>query len=420
MTNECDIKLLDITNQPPERGVAQLLDYAVELHASDLFFLPNEQHVAVRIRHMGLIRPIAVLTSDQGRRYISHIRSLAGMDAGDRRHPADGRLLYQTSEDLSVDARISIIPTLYGEDLAMRLLVRETNLRQLDSLGFTPEQYEAYLQMLASPGGLILIAGPTGTGKTVTLYASLIHLNDGHRKIHTIEDPIEYAVEGLRQSQINPLIDLHFAELLRSVLRQSPDVIMIGEVRDPETARIAVRAANSGVMVLATVHATSAIAALQSMRGYGIHPQFLASSLRGAVSQRLVRTLCPQCRVSFDVSHAPCTFEEVKPWLKEDEGKSLYAAGGCDHCHRTGYAQRTGIFEVLTVTPALRELIAQSQPIRRLREQAHRDEVLTVRQAALLKVARGETSIQEILRVLPTEDLEEDHHPSNEPLPQRL
>ncbi len=399
------ITLLDIGNDPPDRGIGRLIDYAAELRASDLFFLTNEQHVAVQVRHLGLIRPISVLGAEQGRRYIAHIRSVAGIDAGDRRHPTDGRWIYRDREDQSIDLRINIIPTLHGEDMTLRLLIRESNLRGLDRLGMIEQQKNAYQQMLHAGGGIILIAGPAGTGKTVTLYSSLIHLNNGRRKINTIEDPIEYTVDGLRQSQVNPAIELSFADLLRSVLRQSPDVVMIGEVRDAETAQIAVRAAGSGMLVLATVHAPSANGAVQSMRGYGIHPHFLSTSLRGAVSQRLVRTLCPDCKVTFDISHSPLTFDEVKKWLGKDEGQLLYAPRGCEKCHGTGYTDRTGIFEVMSLTPALRELIAHGESAKRIREQAQRDEVLTVRQAALIKVAQGVTSTEEIFRVLPTEDL---------------
>src|SRR5690606_35766767 len=178
---------------------------------------------------------------------------------------------------------------------------------------------------LGAPSGLVLITGPTGSGKTTTLYASLRHLNDGTRKINTIEDPIEDAVEGLRQSQVNPAIDLGFVELLRSVLRQSPDVIMIGEIRDPETAGIAVRAANSGMLVMATVHAATAPHAVQSLRSFGTHPHFLSTSLLGVVSQRLVRTICPRCVLSYDISDAPHTFEDVRHMLQNDEGRKLMA-----------------------------------------------------------------------------------------------
>jgi type II secretory ATPase GspE/PulE/Tfp pilus assembly ATPase PilB-like protein len=259
--------------------------------------------------------------------------------------------------------------------------------------------------MISSPSGLILITGPTGSGKTATLYASLMRLNDGKRKINTIEDPIEYAIDGLRQSQVNPIISLTFAELLRAVLRQSPDVIMIGEVRDEETAKTAVHAANSGILVFATLHAPSSTQAVASMRALGAQPHFLANSLRGVVSQRLVRTLCPKCKVAFDLSDAPHTFDDVKPWLGPDEGKALYAAKGCEACSMSGYAGRSAIFEMLPVTRAIRNLIADGAPNREIRAKAIEEKMAEFRQTAMLKVARGETSMEEIFRVIPTEHL---------------
>jgi type II secretory ATPase GspE/PulE/Tfp pilus assembly ATPase PilB-like protein len=251
----------------------------------------------------------------------------------------------------------------------------------------------------------VLITGPTGSGKTGTLYASLIKLNDGRRKINTIEDPIEYSIDGLRQSQVNSAIDLGFAELLRSVLRQSPDVIMIGEIRDEETARTAVHAANSGMLVFATLHAPSAAGAVQSMRSLGAHSHFLAQSLRGVVAQRLVRTLCPKCKTSFDLSDAPHTFDEVRPWLAADEGKALFAARGCEACNMSGYSARTGVFEVMPVDKHLRALIADGATTAQLREKAVEQKVMKFKQSAMMKVARGETSTEEVFRVIPSEHL---------------
>jgi type II secretory ATPase GspE/PulE/Tfp pilus assembly ATPase PilB-like protein len=259
--------------------------------------------------------------------------------------------------------------------------------------------------MLESPSGLILLTGPTGSGKTTTLYACLARLNDGQRKINTIEDPIEYALDGIRQSQVNPAVDLGFPQLLRSVLRQSPDVIMIGEIRDGETAETAVRAANSGHLVLATIHAPAAPGAIQSMRALGVHPHFLATALRGVVSQRLVRTLCPSCKVSFDLSHAPHTFDDVRPWLSPEDGKLFYAPKGCELCNNVGYAGRTAIFEVLPIGRSIRNLISDNRPTREIRLTAIEEKMLEFRQAALLKVALGLTSTEEVFRVIPSEHM---------------
>jgi type II secretory ATPase GspE/PulE/Tfp pilus assembly ATPase PilB-like protein len=403
--SETTIKLIDVSKMPAEQATGKLIDHAVSMGASDLFLGANEQHTAVMVRHLGIVRPISVLSSEQGRRVLSHIKANAGMDLTERRHPADARWIYRKDDGSAVDLRINVMPTLYGEDFAIRLLSRGNMLYTVENLGFGKDKLATYLNMISSPSGLILITGPTGSGKTATLYASLMRLNDGKRKINTIEDPIEYAIDGLRQSQVNPIISLTFAELLRAVLRQSPDVIMIGEVRDEETAKTAVHAANSGILVFATLHAPSSTQAVASMRALGAQPHFLANSLRGVVSQRLVRTLCPKCKVAFDLSDAPHTFDDVKPWLGPDEGKALYAAKGCEACSMSGYAGRSAIFEMLPVTRAIRNLIADGAPNREIRAKAIEEKMAEFRQTAMLKVARGETSMEEIFRVIPTEHL---------------
>ena len=280
--------LLDVGHDAVETATENLLGYAARLNAGDLFLCSNEQHVLVQARHLGVMRPISVLAPDFGKRMITLIKTHAGLDIAERRHPQEGRWLY-THDDKTprvYDLRVSCIPTAFGEDMAVRMLERASTLHSIENLGLTRQQQSALAATLDSPGGLILFTGPTGSGKTATLYACLHKLNDGKKKINTIEDPIEYALEGIRQSQINPAIDLTFSELLRSVMRQSPDVIMIGEIRDPETASIAIRAANSGHLVLATIHATAATGALQSMRALGVHSHFLASALRCIVLRR--------------------------------------------------------------------------------------------------------------------------------------
>jgi type II secretory ATPase GspE/PulE/Tfp pilus assembly ATPase PilB-like protein len=303
--------------------------------------------------------------------------------------------------------RINVIPTMHGEDMAMRLLVRDSRLFVLENLGMTRAQLGQYQAMIESRSGLILITGPTGSGKSATLYSSLVKLATGSLKINTIENPIEYAIDGLRQSQVNPATGLSFAELLRAVLRQSPDVIMVGEVRDAETAQTAVHAANSGVLVFATVHAPGAAGAVQTMMSYGVNPQFLSASLRGLVSQRLVRTLCPNCRLSFDISDAPMTFDEIRPLLASDQGKTLYAANGCDACGQSGYSSRTGVFEVLPISSAMRRLVSDCRPVHELRAKAREENMLSLRQAALLKVAAGITCTEELFRAIPPEELSE-------------
>ncbi len=299
--------MVEVSKLPVEQAVSKLVSYAIMLPASDIFFTSNQNDLTVSVRHLGIVHPIAVIPLEMGRRFISHIKALAEMDLSEKRRPQDGRWIYRGEGDQVVDLRLNMIPTLHGEDIAMRVLSRNTHLYKIEELGLRNDQLGELTGMLDNPSGLILLTGPTGSGKTATLYASLARLNDGRRKINTIEDPIEHAMEGIRQSQINLQIDVGFSSLLRNILRQSPDVIMVGEIRDSETAETAVRAANSGHLVLATIHAPIAAGAVQSMRGLGVHPHFLSTSLLGIVSQRLVRTLCEKCKTSISIFRLPRT-----------------------------------------------------------------------------------------------------------------
>ena len=399
------LQLIDVHRLAPEHAFDALLDHAIARGASDVFFVTNEQHLAVQMRHLGIVRTISIVAPEQGKRILSHVKANSGMDLAEKRHPADGRWIYQRGDGETVDLRINVLPTLYGEDFALRLFTRGASLYALENLGMEPQQLARYQQMIASPGGLILITGPTGSGKTATLYATLIRLNDGRRKINTIEDPIEYAIDGLRQSQVNGAVELGFGDLLRGVLRQSPDVIMIGEIRDDVTARTAVHAANSGVLVLATLHAPSTSSAVQSMRSLGVPSHFLATSLRGVVAQRLVRTLCPQCKSKFDLTDAPHTFDDVRPWLNNDDGKFLHAPRGCPACHMTGYSGRTGVFELMSIDKQIRDLIGAGGTARAIRACAVEKDMLEFGVASMLKVARGLTCTEEIFRVIPAEHM---------------
>jgi type II secretory ATPase GspE/PulE/Tfp pilus assembly ATPase PilB-like protein len=330
---------------------------------------------------------------------------MAGMDVAERRKPQDGRWIYRGKNKQVIDLRINIIPTLYGEDYTLRLLARDSMLLSLESLGLLQRDFNHMLSLLNSPSGMILVTGPTGAGKTTTLYACLTYLNNGSRKINTIEDPIEYVLTGVRQSPVNLKLDIGFPELLRNVLRQAPDVIMVGEVRDPVTAETAVRAANSGHLVLATLHAPQAAGAVQAMINLGVHPHLLSSSLRGVIAQRLVRMLCPNCKIPFELTDAPHTFEEVRRWLEPGQGDVMYGPGKCDHCHCTGYKGRTGVFEVMSVSKEIRKRIGDRRPTQEIHEQAISEGLVQCRQAALLKVAKGETSVEEVMRAISAEQL---------------
>jgi type II secretory ATPase GspE/PulE/Tfp pilus assembly ATPase PilB-like protein len=286
--------------------------------------------------------------------------------------------------------------------MAIRLLQREQDLLRIENLGLHSKNQFELVDLLNKPGGLMLVTGPAGTGKTTTLYACLHRLNDETRKINTIEDPIEYSLPGIRQSQVNHRQGLEFPELLRSVLRQAPDVIMVGEIRDPVTAETAVRAANSGHLVFATLHAPVAAGAIESLLALGVAPHFLATSLLGIISQRLVRTLCNECKIPLDVSRSE-VFGPVRQWLEGDQGSQIFAAGGCSRCQQDGYLSRTGVFEVLRMTGELRQMVSQGRTAREIQDEAVRQGMLDLRRSALIKVAKGETTTDELARVVPAE-----------------
>src|SRR5262245_59031933 len=323
----------------PHEAAENIIRSAIGLRASDLFILSDEGSTSVSMRVIGQVEQFAVVSRDQGRHLINFFKTTTGMDIAEHRRPQEGRWIFD-SDGERVDLRINIVPTLFGEDLAVRILNHRIGLKPLDSLGLTRSEYSRLTGLLASPSGLLLVTGPTGTGKTTTLYACLQHLNSGTRKINTIEDPIEYAISGVRQSQTNLKLGVDFPDLLKNILRQAPDVIMIGEVRDEETAATAVRAANSGHLVLATLHSPVAAGAIQSLRALGANPYFVSSCLLGVVAQRLVRVLCPKCRVAHDIRESPETFADIRALMEPGLGDFLYAPTGCDSCRRQGYDGR--------------------------------------------------------------------------------
>ena len=392
------------TNMTPGEVLSAIIERAADLHVSDLFLLAEETGLRVAFRRMGGIETVAALPLETGRSVVTLLKAEAGIDLGDRRRPHEGRRI-QAVGDRVIDLRINIIPTLYGEDVTARLLDRKFGLRTLEQIGLTRIELNKMQAMLNNPSGLILVTGPTGTGKTTTLYAAVQYLNDGTRKINTLEDPVEYAVAGLRQSQANTKIGLDFPELLRNVLRQSADVIMIGEIRDEETAATAVRAANSGTVVLSTLHSPVAAGAVQSMAALGVNRYFLSNCLLGVVAQRLVRTLCPKCRVAYDISESPDTFSDVQSFLEPGFGTYIFGPGSCEACMQQGYSGRTAIVELMVFNKALRQLVAKGCSSEELQTFAVQQGMLEFRRSAMVKVAMGVTSTEEILRELPTDQL---------------
>ncbi len=396
---------IDFAGPALDEAFAQMIRYALSLPASDILFTWNDDDTTVSMRHLGALKQVARLPRQAARRMINYVKVTAGMDLALVLRPLDGRLVYRLDDDERIDLRINTIPTLYGEDMAIRLVVRNATLLELDNLGLNRKDLGDLKSTLSSPSGLVLVTGPAGSGKTTTLYACLHYLNDGTRKINTIEDPIEYAMDGACQSAINPSIHLDFPELLRSILRQSADVIMVGEIRDPVTAETAVRAANSGQLVLSTLHAPIAAGAIDSMLALGVHPHFLSTCLLGILTQRLVRTLCPRCRIAVDISESPHSFDEVRQWIRSDQGFSIYSEAGCEFCEFDGYGDRTGVFEVLRATKEIRRLVAKARTVREIRDKAIEQGMLDMRRSALLKVAEGATSMEEVVRMIPAEQL---------------
>ena len=383
-----------------------ILNEALRIVASDLFLTCREDRVDVAVRYMGSVCSWGSLVREDGLRLISHIKATADMDVTKSPQPQDGRVSVPLSTGQVIDLRLSTLPTLFGEDLAIRILDREKNLLRIEDIGFHPTNYMRLMSLTNRPGGLILVTGPTGMGKTTTLYACLNFLNDGTRKIHTLEDPIEYTLEGTHQSQVNLRRGVDFPDLLRGVLRQSPDVIMVGEVRDPSTADILVRAANSGHLVFATTHAGTTAGAVETMIVLGVKPQFLASSLLGLVTQRLVRKLCPDCKMPLDSSES----DENKDAAEKRERKCIHVPVGCPNCLNSGYVGRLAVGEVLRATLEIKRLIRQSASAHAIHKAAVQQGMIDLRSDSQQKLDDGITSADEILRAIPGDyvELEED------------
>ncbi len=390
----------------PERFFDQLLLETQKDAASDLFLTPREEKVDLAIRQMGTIRSWGALAREDGIRLITHIKAIADMDVSRSPHPQDGRAHVMLSNGGSIDLRLATLPTLHGEDLAIRLLDRNRMLLGVEDIGFHPTNFNRFMSIINRPGGLVLVTGPTGMGKTTTLYAALNFLNDGTRKIHTLEDPIEFTLEGIHQSQVNLRRGVDFPDLLRGVLRQSPDVLMVGEVRDSATADIVVRAANSGQLVFATAHSGTTAGACEALLVLGVKPQFLASSLLGIVTQRLIRKLCPHCKILLDTADPNADIETTGKVTE-----NVHAPGGCEHCNYTGYVGRTAVGEVLRATPDIKKMIRQGASTQEIHHAAVQQGMIDLRADSQRKLDEGITSPDEIIRAIPGgfDELQEDY-----------
>ena len=372
--------------------IDHILTEALHVNASDVFLTFREDCVEIAIRTMGFVRSLGKINRELGARLMSHIKATADMDVTRSFLPQDGRSYVRLKSGGGIDLRLATLPTLHGEDLTMRLLDRR-RLISIEEIGFHPTNFNRLHSIINRPGGLVLVTGPTGMGKTTTLYAVLKHLNDGTRKIHTIEDPIEFTLEGIHQSQVNLRRGVDFPDLLRGILRQSPDIIMVGEIRDTVTADIVVRAANSGQLVFATSHARTTVEACEAMLVLGIQPQFLASGLLGVVTQRLIRKLCPHCKVSLQPDES---FD-----VHTSHNEQMYIPSGCPECHNTGYMGRIAVGEVLRITREVERMIRAGASMYQIHQRAVEEGMVDLRADAQQKLDIGVTSPDEILRAIP-------------------
>ncbi len=385
--------------------VERAIQRAIEAGASDIHFQSISRGVVVRYRIDGMLEDGDLVSDQVGRRMINHLKVLSEMDVADRRRPQDGRLFYEYG-GRSVDLRMASVDSLYGENLTIRVLDRTASRLSLDQLGMDEAEAQVARNLLRNPHGLVLVTGPTGAGKTTTLYALLEQLNDNGRNLVTVEEPIEYDIDRVNQIAVDRKLGLGFAECLRAVFRHDPDVIMIGEIRDPESAQIAVRAALSGHLVLSSLHTGSTFGAFTTLVQLGVSPYMAANALVGVVAQQLIRKNCQACEESVEITPSmPIPIERaVFDKLVESVPKPRLSAGrGCELCRGTGFRGRTGIFEVLDVSPALREALAARASRSRMEKLATDLGWRRLLHSGFTRVARGITPWEEVLRMVPSQ-----------------
>jgi len=385
---------LDVNAAPIVRLVNSVLENAVRNGASDIHIEPDHDQMRVRIRVDGILREILNTGLSAHGAVSSRIKVMAGLNISERRVPQDGRIMI-TVDGRDIDLRVSTMPTTYGEKIVLRILDRASFLVGKEKLGLSPGDVEKFNRLISKPYGILLVTGPTGSGKTTTLYSMLVELNDDKKNIITLEDPVEFDIKGINQSQINVRAGLTFAAGLRAFLRQDPDVVMVGEIRDSETAEIAARAALTGHLVLSTLHTNDAPGAIARLVDMGVEPYLISSSLIGVVAQRLVRKICPECKQSFEAG------EREKRILHHslDTPLMLAAGAGCDYCNQTGYKGRTGVFEIMEVDKEHRLLIDKRASTEELRDTAAKKGMTPLREDARRKVLKGITTLEEMLRV---------------------
>ncbi|MFW5444087.1 MAG: type II secretion system ATPase GspE [Methylococcaceae bacterium] len=390
--------LKDLASEAPViKMVNLILQSAIEMQASDIHVEPFEQTLKVRLRVDGVLQEIESPPVTSTAAVLSRIKIMAKLNIAERRLPQDGRIKLQMLGK-ELDLRVSTIPTMYGESVVIRLLDKENIVLDFEALGLTGKHSQQFIDVLARPHGIILITGPTGSGKSTTLYTALKRLNTTERKIITVEDPVEYQLEGINQIQAKPQIGLTFSSALRSIVRQDPDVIMIGEMRDLETAKIAVQSALTGHLVLSTLHTNDAAGGVTRLLDMGLEEYLISSTVNGILAQRLVRKLCPQCKESYPAPDS--VIEEMKLRRFVDKGGiHLYKAVGCSACGDIGYKGRQAIIEFLPMSEKIRKLIMKHEEAAAIQQQAIDDGMLTIYDDGLLKALEGITTLEEVLRV---------------------
>ena len=387
--------LADDAQAPVIRMINALLLQALKERASDLHFEPYEARAVVRFRVDGVLRDVIEPPRALHAALVSRLKIMASLDIAEKRLPQDGRIALKLG-GRSVDVRMSTLPTGSGERVVLRLLDQDAARLDLAALGMSKETLAGVDRLIREPHGILLVTGPTGSGKTTTLYAALSRLPRGSVNMMTVEDPIEYALDGVAQTPVNPRIDLTFARALRAILRQDPDIVMIGEIRDLETAQIAVQASLTGHLVLATLHTNDAASAVTRLADMGVEPYLLSSSLLGVLAQRLVRSLCPTCRIKVEADEGE---RDLLARMGLPALEVLYVPRGCGECNDTGYRGRTGIYELIVANEALRRSIHDRAPEAVLRDAATAAGATTLRADGGRWLADGTTSLAELLRV---------------------
>jgi len=388
--------LLNMAGETPIiRFVNLVLSQAIRDKASDVHFEPFENEFKIRYRIDGALYEMSPPPRELAIPIISRIKVIGNLNIAERRVPQDGKVRL-TVAGRSVDLRISTLPTQFGESVVLRVLDQSATTLELDSLGMPPDIVEVVAKTIALPNGIFIVTGPTGSGKTTTLYSCLKRLNKVGNKLMTAEDPIEYEIDGIMQTAINSAIDLTFANALKAFLRQDPDIIMVGEIRDLETAQIAIQASLTGHLVLSTLHTNDAAGAVTRLMDMGIEEFLIASSIEAVLAQRLLRRICIDCRREHMPSVALIEQLELDPEMLAN--RQFYAGRGCDNCAKTGYRGRLGIFEILEITESIRELIAAGEPSGVIRERAIQQGMRTLREDGLRSIFTGATSVEEVIR----------------------